>query len=63
MKNWKEILLMILGGTGWLMMASVLLLLGALDNPTGVWLCVASLVLGTGLVYLGVDKALEPKKW
>ena len=63
MKNWKEILLMILGGAGWLLMGITCLLLGALDNPTGAWLCVVSLVLGGGLVSFGVDKAFEPKRW
>lgn len=62
MKNWKEILLMILGGMGWLLMGVTCVLLDALDNPTGAWLCVVSLGLGIGMVYFGVEKALEPRK-
>ncbi len=62
MKNWKEILLTIVGGIGWLMLGIACLLLGALDNAVGVWLCVVSLALGFGMVYFGLDKALEPKR-
>lgn len=62
MKNWKEILLLILGGMGWLLYGIALVLGGALDNSTGVWLCVVGLVLGIGMVFFGVDKIMEPRK-
>lgn len=62
MNKAKEIFLLILGGIGWLMYGIALMLGGALDNSTGVWLCVASLVFGLGLFYGGLDKLLEPRK-
>ena len=62
MSKGKEIFLLILGGIGWLMYGIALILGGALDNGTGVWLCVASLVLGLGLFSWGMDKLLEPRK-
>ena len=63
MKDWKTILLQILGGIGWLMYGIALMLGGALDNSTSVWLCIASLLLGICMVYFGVDKLLSPKRW
>lgn len=63
MNKAKEIFLLILGGIGWLMYGVALMLGGAMDDSFGVWLCVASLVLGIGLVYWGLDKLLEPKRW
>lgn len=62
MSKGKEILLLILGGIGWLMYGIALMLGGAMGDSFGVWLCVAALVLGIGLFYWGMDKLLEPRK-
>ena len=61
MNKAKEILLLVLGGLGWLLLGIVCVMLGALDSGTGVWLCVVSLGLGIGLVYFGLDKLMEPR--
>ena len=62
MSKGKEIALLITGGIGWLLYGIALVLGGALDNSTGVWLCVVGLALGIGLVVLGIDRLLEPRK-
>lgn len=62
MNKAKEIFLLIMGGLGWLMYGIALMLGGAMADSFGVWLCVASLVLGIGLFYWGLDKLLEPRK-
>ncbi len=64
MSKGKEVALLILGGIGWLMYGIALVLGGALDNSTGVWLCVVGLALGMGMAGMGVDRLLEPpKRW
>ena len=63
MKDWKTILLQILGGVGWLMYGIALALGGALERDWPSILCVAVLTLGAGMVFTGVDKALEPRLW
>lgn len=63
MSKGKEVALLIIGGIGWLMYGIALMLGGALDNGTGVWLCVAGLALGIGMVGAGMDKLLTPKRW
>ena len=63
MKNWKEILLQILGGIGWLMYGIALALGGALDQEWSSILCVAVLTIGAGMVYFGMDKIMTPKRW
>lgn len=63
MKNWREIALMVLGGIGWLLYGVNLLMAGAMDSGVW-WVCLLALVLGAGLVFCGIDKALEPpKRW
>ena len=62
MKNWREILLQILGGIGWLMYGIALALGGALEREWPSILCVAVLTLGAGMVYFGMDKLMTPRK-
>ena len=62
MSKGKEVALLLVGGIGWLMYGIALALGGALDNSTGMWLCVVGLALGIGLVGVGMDRLLEPRK-
>ena len=64
MNKAKEIFLLILGGLGWISYGISLILGGALDNNTGVWLVVVTMTVGIGMTYFGIDKIMgRPRRW
>lgn len=62
MSKGKEVALLMVGGIGWLLYGIALVLGGALDNSTGVWLCIVGFGLGISMVGVGMDRLLEPRK-
>lgn len=59
MEKRKECWLKLVAGLGWAGFGAVLYRTAAVS----VWISLAAMVLGAGLVMGAVDMALEPKRW